>query len=586
MQIPSKIFSIFLLLLSVEFFSCIPGTKFDISKRNLEPVFIPQIDGAADKKNRYEISGNEFVISTDHPLASRAGIEAWKAGGNVVDAFVSASFAVSIVRPQSTGLLGGGFAIVHFPGKKIRKAFDFRERSPKNGKAELYVDKDGKPIPGKTLNGPYAAGVPGMIQGLVLIQKKYGKLPLEKVIESAIGYARQGFPIYSDLARSIESNWKHMNPEMQFIFGKENRPLREGETLVQEDLAKVLERIQTNGDSEIRKGITAEKMAAYYSQFENYMDANDLETYQVYESEPISGTAFGKTLLTMPPPSSGVHLITILQTWNELNQKKSLPTGEIGKTINLTEAMRVGYKDRSDFGGDPRFTNVDVSKFISDEYAKSEANEIERKIVSGAWSNVSGNLKSESYNTTHISILDKEGNAVSSTQSVNGILGAKVVVPGTGLILNNTMDDFSVAPGVPNLYKLIGSEANKIAPGKTPLSSMSPSILLDEKGKSEIVIGAPGGSQIPTTIINTLIRYKKDGYSLYESASYPRLHHQFQPDVLFVEPELKSVFPEANLPFYKVQYIRHRAKVFAVAREGDKLIGVSDPRGEGIPLGF
>ncbi|BDA79067.1 gamma-glutamyltranspeptidase [Leptospira kobayashii] len=586
MRIPSKVFPALLLLFSFGFFFCIPGTKFDITKRNIEPVYIPQIEGSGDKKDRYEISGNEFIISTDHPLASKAGIEAWKAGGNVVDAFVSASFAVSIVRPQSTGLLGGGFAIIHFPGKKIKKAFDFRERSPKNGKAELYVDKDGKPIQGKTLNGPYAAGVPGMIQGLVLIQKKYGKLPLEKVIESALSYARQGFPVYSDLAKTVEFNWKHMNPEMRSIFGKENRPLREGETLVQEDLAKVLERIQTNGDSEIRKGFTAEKIISYYSEFENYMDANDLETYQVFETDPISGSAFGKTLLTMPPPSSGVHMITILQTWNELNQKKSLPTGEVGKIINLTEAMRVGYRDRANFGGDPRFTNVDVSKFISHEYAKSEANEIEKKIVSGAWSNESGALKSESYNTTHISVLDKEGNAVSSTQSVNGSLGAKVVVPGTGLILNNTMDDFSVAPGVPNLYKLIGSEANKIAPGKTPLSSMSPSILLDENGKSEIVIGAPGGSQIPTTIINTLIRYKKDGYSLYESASYPRLHHQFQPDILFVEPELKSVFPEANLPFYKVQYIRHRAKVFAVAREGDKLIGVSDPRGEGIPLSF
>jgi len=587
MRSANKTFHIYLLFVSFGFFSCIPGSKFDFTKRNAEiSVSVPQIEGAGDKRGRYEISGNEFIISTDHPLASKAGIDAWKAGGNVVDAFVSASFAVSVVRPQSTGLLGGGFAIVHFPGKKIKKAFDFRERSPKKGKAELYLDQDGKPIPGKTLNGPYAAGVPGIIQGLVLIQKKYGKLPLEKVIEPALGFARRGFPVYLDLAKTIEFNWKHMNPEMKSIFGKEDRPLREGENLIQEDLAQVLERIQTNGDLEIRRGVTAEKIVSYYSGFDQFMDANDLDSYQVFESEPIAGTAFGKTLLTMPPPSSGVHMLTIFQTWNELNLKKNLPAGETGKIINLTEAMRVGYRDRADFGGDPRFTNVDVAKFLSVDYAKSEANEIEKKIVSGAWANGSSSLKQESYNTTHISILDKEGNAVSSTQSVNGSLGAKVVVPGTGLILNNTMDDFSVAPGVPNLYKLVGSEANKIAPGKTPLSSMSPSILLDENGKSEIVIGAPGGSQIPTTIINTLIRYKKDGYSLYESASYPRLHHQFQPDILFVEPELKSVFPEANLPFYKVQYIRHRAKVFAVAREGDKLIGVSDPRGEGIPLSF
>ncbi len=557
------------------------------SAASKEIKILPLIEGAPEKRERYEIKGNEFVIATDHPLASDAGMFAWKEGGNVVDSFVAASFAVSVLRPQSTGLLGGGFAVINLNKGKLRKAFDFRERSPEKGIAELYLDENGKPIPGKTLNGPYSAGVPGNIQGLVFIQKKYGKLPLAKVLEPSIHIASKGFSVYGDLARAIQSQWSLMNPEMQSVFGREGRPLREGEMIYQKDLALVLEQIQTNGDAEIREGETAKKIVSYYLSHGEFITASDLKNYQVLETEPIFGTAFGKQIMTMPPPSSGVHLITIFHVWNELNQKKTLPGGEIRPILDLTEAMRVGYRDRANLGGDPKFTAIDVNRLTSLNYAKSEAAEIEKKIVSGAWpQNSSSSLKPESYNTTHISVLDKEGNAVSSTQSVNGSFGAKVLVPGTGLILNNTMDDFSVAPGVPNLYGLVGAASNAIGKGKTPLSSMSPSIVLDEKGNSLIVIGAPGGSQIPTTILNTLYRYQVEGNGLYESASYPRLHHQFQPDILFVEPEAKSNFPEVDLPFYQVQYTRHRAKVFAVAKEGDKLIGVSDPRGDGIPLGF
>jgi gamma-glutamyltranspeptidase/glutathione hydrolase len=557
--------------------------EFKITETSNE---IPQIEGSKEKRDFYEISGKEFIIATDHPLASQAGVFAWKAGGNVVDAFVSASFAISILRPHSTGLLGGGFAILNLDHGKTKRAFDFRERAPMAAKRELYLDQEGKPLPGKTVNGAYSVAVPGMIPGLLLIQKKYGKLPLSKVLEPSLQLAGAGFAVYSDLANAIKTNWDLMNPEMKAIFGKENRPYQNGELLVQSDLAQFLKRIIKFEENEMQEGLTASKIADFYSSYNGHISLSDLKNYKVIESNPIEGIAFGNKILTMPPPSSGVHLISIFQIWKELNDKKNLPTGDIGEIIRITESMRVGFRDRALLGGDPKFTDIDVASLTSIPYAKSEANAIERKIVSGAWAGSGMDQKKESYNTTHISVMDNDGNAVSSTQSINGSLGAKLVVPGTGLVLNNTMDDFAVAPGVPNIYGLVGSEANSIQPGKTPLSSMSPVISVDAKGDSILAIGAPGGSQIPTTIFNTLYQYKVKGLSLYESAAYPRLHHQFQPDILFVEPEAKNSFPSAELPFYKVQFNRHRAKVFVVSKEGETLRGVSDPRGEGVPLGF
>lgn len=510
----------------------------------------------------------------------------WKKGGNVVDAFVSASFVISVVRPHSTGLLGGGFAVVHFKNKSGGRAFDFRERAPLGAEANVFLDPDGNPIPKKSVLGPWSAAVPGMVFGLLSIQRKYGRLPLEEVLEPAIQASENGFAVYEDLAKSIQTNWEHMNPEMKVVFGRDGKPLLRGEALVQKDLGSAIRRIAKNGESELRTGDTAKFILAYFLKANEWITKNDLERYEVLESEPLVSQAFGKRVLTMPPPSSAVHLLTMVHVWEQLNQKKNFLDGELGDIVKLTESMRLGFRDRAILGGDPRFTKIDVEHLLSTPYAEEEALEIQKKVVSGAWPNHSDATKKESYNTTHISVLDREGNAVSSTQSINGSLGAVQLVPGTGLVLNNTMDDFTLALGKPNLYGLVGTKANFIAPGKTPLSSMSPMVFLDDKNRADLVIGAPGGSQIPTTIFNTLYRYLIENRSLYESAAFPRLHHQYQPDILFVEPEAKNGFPESKLPFYRVQYNRHRAKVFVVAREGNELIGVSDPRGEGIPLGF
>ncbi|TGL90327.1 gamma-glutamyltransferase [Leptospira congkakensis] len=549
-------------------------------------VNLPQIEGSADKRSRYEFSGKEIIISSDHPLASQAGMEVWKQGGNVVDVFTASSFAISVLRPQSTGLFGGGFAVVHLPSKG-KWAYDFRERSPKKGIASVYKNSDGSVIPEKTLKGAFSAGVPGTVQGILQIQKQHGKLPLSVIVAPALRYARNGYSVYGDLANAVTKTWTQMNPTMKKAFGIDNRAIREGELLIQEDFAKTLERIVENAEKEFLDGETVQLVSKYYSEYENFITEEDFKNYKVKVSDPLVSSVWGHTILTMPPPSSGVHLITMMNLYSEMQKRNTFPKGDVGEIVRITEAMRVSYRDRAEFGGDPEFTNVPVSKLISADYTKEETNEIERKVVSGSWPVPKDETKKqESYNTTHISIMDKDGNAVSTTQSVNGIFGAGQMVPGTGLVLNNTMDDFAVAPGVPNLYGLVGSKANAIEPGKTPLSSMSPTILLDGAGKTKMVIGAPGGSQIPTSIFNTLYRYLIQKESLYESVAYPRIHHQFQPDRIFLDPEIKDSFPQSELPFYQVQYIRHRAKVFAVVREGDRLIGVSDPKGEGVPLGF
>lgn len=577
-----------LLVLLLSFNGCesISFLQNSFQSKPTNAFVIPQIEGASDKRDRYEFTGKEIIIASDHPLASQAGMEAWKQGGNVVDVFAASSFAISVLRPHSTGLFGGGFAVVYLPSKG-KWAYDFRERSPKKGVSSVYLNEDGTVIPEKTLKGAYSAGVPGTVQGILQIQKQHGRLPLSSVIAPAIRYARAGFSVYGDLAFAVSKTWSQMNPAMQIVFGIDNRPIREGELLLQEDLAKTLERIVENAEKEFVDGKTVQLVSDYYSAFQEFITIEDFKNYQVKVSEPLASNVWGHTLLTMPPPSSGVHLVTMMHLYSEMQNRNSFPKGEVGELIRITEAMRVAYRDRSELGGDPLFTNIPVSKLLSQTYAKEETNEIERKVVSGSWPSPSDETKKpESYNTTHISILDKEGNAVSTTQSVNGIFGAVQMVKGTGLVLNNTMDDFAVAPGVPNLYGLVGSKANSIEPGKTPLSSMSPSILLDPLGKTKMVIGAPGGSQIPTSIFNTLYRYLIQKRDLYESVSYPRIHHQFRPDRIFLDPEIKDSYPQSELPFYQVQYIRHRAKVFAVTREGDRLIGVSDPKGEGVPLGF
>ncbi len=537
------------------------------------------------------------MIATDHPLSSEAGLSVYKKGGNVVDAFVAASFAICVLRPQSTGLLGGGFALTL--DSKGTEAFDFRERASAKAMASIYLDKNGIPIPGKTSKGAYSAGIPGMVPGLFLIHKKKGKLRWKELITPAILLAKEGFPVYKDLEDKIGSHYAQWSKVEKKQFSIGDRPIRSGEILVQTDLASVLERIADLGEEDFRKGETAKQIVQFYSDYADFIDAKDLTQYKVKVVKPIQTRSFGKTIYSMPPPSSAVFLFSTLLTFDELKIKSSNENRfNARKNYYFAESMRLAYKDRAEWGGDPEFTDVPVQDFLSKEKAGLKANEIIRNELAflepthssvKPWESTpipNPYMKKESFNTTHISVLDSKGNAVSSTHSVNGLFGSGVIVPNTGMFLNNTMDDFSVSLNIPNIYGLVGSKANFIAPNKTPLSSMSPLIVVDPKlNKPELVIGAPGGSQIPSSILNSIVDFYEGSRDLYMAVSRPRIHHQFMPDILFLENEWKDKLP-MDLNSYKIQYGKHRAKVFAVAKEGNTLIGVSDPRGDGSPAGF
>lgn len=536
--------------------------------------------------------GKKFAIATDHPLASEAGRDIYKSGGNYVDAYVAASFVISVVRPQSTGLGGGGFAIVHSAKDQDTKTFDFRERAAKLSKKKMYLDENGKVIGKESLFGYRSVAVPGFVLGMLELHSKYGHLPIAQVLEPAYRIAKDGFEVYPDLESAIEKSQKEMNPAMKKVFLPDGKPLKKGSLLVQKDLAETIQRIIKNGELEFREGESIQKIVQSMKDNFGILSMEDFHNYKVKIQDPIHIKYRGLDIYSQPPPSSAVFLfqiLLILEKENLLSLKESSP---VSYYQFLAEAMRLGYKDRSLFGGDPEFTKISVPDLLKESRIKEYYETIQSSIAeqnkmdslndnSILPKNVPETL--ESYNTTHISIIDREGNSVSSTHSVNYIFGSRILVPGTGIILNDTMDDFAISPNASNAYGLIGGEANSIAPGKTPLSSMSP-ILVFQDSKIKYAIGAPGGSFIPNAILQTLVNRWDLKQSIFQAVASPRIHHQYSPDLLFAEEDLKSSLKKLEDKSYTIKYTTSRAKVFYVERgEDGRLHAVSDPRGQGVP---
>lgn len=531
--------------------------------------------------NKNYLVGDQFAIATDHPLASQAGKEAFQQGGNVVDAFVAASFAISVLRPQSTGLAGGGFALVHTRESGKTVGFDFRERAPGLARPRMYLGIDGKPIGRESLFGWKSVAVPGMVPGLLRIHAQYGKLSRKQVVQFAFRLADEGFTIYPDLESAIRNSEKEMNPAMRKIFLPKGKPLTAGSVLIQKDLAQVLSRIIQNGEEEFRTGETSQLILAGMAEHNGYLRASDLETYSVEEVEPIRLNYREYLLEGFPPPSSALFLyqiLSLLEIENLQTMKKNNPNDFYRF---LVEAMRYGYLNRSVYGGDPRFISIPATSLLSKDSIHRAYAETKKLPQSKQKATIPETM--ESYNTTHISVMDSQGNTVSSTHSINYIFGSRVVVEGTGLVLNDTMDDFSISPNIPNAYGLVGALANQIEAGKTPLSSMSPTIVWKE-GKVFLSLGAPGGSYIPNAILQTLVNRLDFGLSPYESVASPRIHHQFQPDLVFWEQGLEDTASYLEGVGYETKFSQNRAKVFYVERgEDGRIHAVSDPRGQGIP---
>lgn len=536
-----------------------------------------------------EAYGSEYAISTQGYYATKAGEKMFALGGNIIDATLAASFAISVERPQSTGIGGGGFMLFHEAKTGQTYAIDFRERAPLRATKNMFVGKNGQVISSLSKNGPLAVGVPGLVAGLLEIHQRFGSLSLGTVLQPAIELAENGFPIYPELRNGLEKRFQELvkDPEAKRIFLDAQGTIPPlGAILVQKDLAKTLKFIASKGRDGFYKGSVAKSIIGISPINKGIISQRDLNSYQVKWRRPIEGSFHNFKVLSMPPPSSGgVHVIQFLKfIENDSLVKEGILST---KSIHLAaSALQSSFADRAKYLGDPDFTEVPVDGLISAKYNEARRREVPNDKARKATDVQAGNpLPYESTQTTHISLIDNQGNAVSTTQTINGLMGAAIVAPGTGIVLNNEMDDFSAQEGSLNLFGAVGGKPNSIAPKKTPLSSMSPTILLEDN-KPILSIGAPGGTRIISCVAQAILNYVEFKLSLYDSISMIRYHHQWQPDVLSIDPPgpKSEVLRELKAMGYDVRIEPVPCNVMAVAKEGGKLHGVSDPRDIGISL--
>lgn len=475
-----------------------------------------------------------MVVTAQH-LASDVGVAVLKSGGNAVDAAVAVGYALAVTYPTAGNIGGGGFMTIRF--KDGRTTFlDFRERAPQAATKTMYLDGKGDVIKGLSTDGYLAVGVPGPVMGFEVARSRYGTKPLAELIAPAIALAKDGFVLEEGDVSTFEGRAERLakDPVAAAIFLNDGKPFVIGEKLVQTDLAASLSSIAERGPDAFYKGAIADQIVKASSEKGGVLAKADFERYAVRELEPVKCNYRGYDIVSSPPPSSGGVIICEI-----LNVLEGYPLSYMGygaaDTVHaMIEAMRHAYVDRNTSLGDPDFVENPVAKLTDKAYAK----EIRAKIDpfrAGVSATLIPKGFGESKETTHYSIIDDEGNAVAVTYTLNGSFGAGVVAPGTGILLNNEMDDFTSKPGVPNLYGLIQGEANAIAPGKTPLSSMSPTII-SKDGKPFMVIGSPGGARIITITLEAILNVIDHGMNIQEAVDAPRIHHQWLPDKVFMEP--------------------------------------------------
>ncbi|ESX85607.1 MULTISPECIES: gamma-glutamyltransferase [unclassified Mesorhizobium] len=492
--------------------------------------------GALHAASPQPAKGEHGMVVTAQHLASEAGVEVLKKGGNAVDAAVAVGYALAVVYPNAGNIGGGGFMTIRFKDGKST-FLDFRERAPLAATKIMYLDKDGNPVKGASLDGYLAVGVPGSVAGFEMAREKYGTLPRQDLMAPAIAYAKDGFILDQGDAASFASNAARLakDPAAAAIFLKpDGKPYGAGERLLQPDLAASLAAISEKGADAFYKGAIAGALVKASGARGGILANSDFEQYKVRELQPVSCTYRGYEITSSPPPSSGGVIICEI-----LNVLEGYPLSYLGarsaETVHvMVEAMRYAYVDRNSALGDPDFVDNPVSKLLDKGYAKEIRDKID-PFRAGVSQDLMPKGFGESKETTHYSIIDDDGNAVAVTYTLNGSFGAGVVADGTGILLNNEMDDFTQKPGVPNLYGLVQGEANAIQPKKTPLSSMSPTIVAKD-GKPFMVIGSPGGSRIITITLETIVNVIDHGMNIQEAIDASRIHHQWLPDTIYVEP--------------------------------------------------
>ncbi len=485
-----------------------------------------------------EVGKNGMVVGPEK-LAAEVGLSILKGGGNAIDAAVATGFALAVTYPRAGNLAGGGFMLIHHEKDKRQTLIDYRETAPLDSRPDMFLDESGKIDRSRTYFSHLAAGVPGTVAGLIMAHARYGSLPLKAVIEPAIKLAEEGFPVSYALNYEINARAKRLaeNSEAASLFLTAEKlapPI--GSIFKQSDLANTLIRIAENGAAGFYRGLTAQLITQEMQTAGGIIDSEDLMRYEAVERSPLRQTFKGYEIVSTPPPSSGgIHIIQMLNILEQLDlQKMRLNSA---KYIHyLAEAMKHAYADRSKYLGDSDFIQVPVTELISKEYARTVGQQISPHRASPSETILPGVVQShESPDTTHFTVADSLGNVVTNTYTLNFSFGSHIAVPGTGLLLNNEMADFAARPGVANAYGLIESQANRISPGKRPLSSMSPTIVM-QNGSAILATGSPGGSIIITTVLQVILNSLVFDMNIASAAAQPRIHHQWLPDTLRVEP--------------------------------------------------
>ena len=546
--------------------------------------------------DRQGVTGRNGMVASAHPEASQVGLNILKAGGNAVDAAVAVQFALAVVYPGAGNIGGGGF-MVYRAGDGKSYTLDYREKAPGRATQNMYLDSLGNVRPGLSISGHLASGVPGSVDGMVEAHKRFGKLPWAQVLQPAIDLAANGFALTDRDAlglNRIKNDLITINPGKAY-FLKNTNPAdtlrwQKGESLIQADLAKTLQRIQQQGRAGFYEGETARLLAEEMKRGNGFITEDDLKNYHAVWREPIQAAYKNYNVITMPPTSSGGVALVQLMRFTEPYPLRRWGWNRDSTVQVMIEAERRVYADRAKFLGDPDFVKMPIDTLMSADYLKSRwtdfafAKATDSKAVKG------GQIPGyESLETTHFSVVDKDGSAVSITTTLNGGYGSRVVVGGAGFFMNNEMDDFSVKAGAPNMYGLIGNQANAIAPNKRMLSSMTPTIL-EKDGKLFMVVGTPGGSTIITSVYQTILNVIEHGMTMQQAVNALKFHHQWLPD--------KTIFENGAFSEATTQTLQNRGYILekltntlgrmdcVLIRPDGSYEGASDPRADNTARGY
>jgi gamma-glutamyltranspeptidase / glutathione hydrolase len=541
--------------------------------------------------------GRNGMVASAHPEASAVGLAVLKAGGNAVDAAVAVTFALAVVYPVAGNIGGGGFMVFRDKAGKSY-ALDYREKAPAAATKDMYLDSAGNVRPGGlSLNGHLASGVPGSVAGMEQAHKRFGKLPWKQVLQPAIDLARNGFPLTDRDAlglNRIRADFARFNPGKTYFFKSANPAdtvtWHRGDRLTQPDLARTLQRIQQQGRAGFYEGETARLFADEMRRGGGIITEADLKSYQAFWREPIREDYKNYKIITMPPPSSGGVALVQLLRLTEPYPLRRWGWHRDSTTQVMIEAERRVYADRAKWLGDPDFVRVPTGDLMGRSYLETRWKTFDMARATSSTAVDGGMVPGyESLETTHFSIVDKDGNAVGITTTLNGGYGSRVIVGGAGFLLNNEMDDFSIKPGTPNMYGLIGSAANAIAPGKRILSSMTPTIV-ERDGKLLMVVGTPGGSTIITSVYQTILNVTEHGMSMQQAVNALKFHHQWKPDKTLFE---NGAFSEGTIQTLQSRGYLLEKQVNTIGRMDCVLIrpdgsyeGASDPRADNTALGY